>query len=48
VGEVRSRQSLGGNPQQSSKRRATYRPEPVEEDDAPLRDEDPHAVDEQA
>jgi hypothetical protein len=47
VGEVQSRHSTGGDQQQSGKRRSAYKPESPE-DDTPLKDDDPHAVDEQA
>lgn len=48
VGEVHSRPSTGGDQQHSRKRRAAYKPEPLEEEDTPLKDDDPHEVDEQA
>ncbi|MFZ3266981.1 MAG: hypothetical protein WA172_23460 [Terriglobales bacterium] len=48
AGEVHSRPSTGGDQQQSGRRRAAHTPEPLEEEDTLLKDDDPHAVDEQA
>ena len=48
VGEVRSRHSTGGDDHSSNKRRSSYKQESTEEEETPLKEEDPHALDEQA
>jgi hypothetical protein len=48
VAEVKSRHSHAGEQRQADRRPSAYKPEPTQEDDMPVEDDDPHAVDEQA
>lgn len=48
VAEVRSRHSSVGEQQNSGRRRSPYKPEDPEEDETSAKEDDPHALDEQA